>query len=96
MTGRHNKALGPNIEEWNEKLTSHSRKFNELRDDTSIAIFDAYGIFSDVLDHYEQHGFKDITSICYDDECVWHDHIHPTAHVHKILVSGLLKLLSED
>jgi len=96
MVGTHNKALGPRIVEWNEKLITYSKQLNELHDDISIAIFDAFGIFSDVLDHYEQHGFKDITTICYDDECVWYDHIHPTTHIHEILVSGLLKLLEEN
>jgi len=94
MVGTHNKALGPRIQEWNEKLMSQSKQFNELHDDVDIAIFDAFGIFNDVLDHHEQHGLKDITSICYEDECAWYDHIHPTAHIHEILASGLLNLLA--
>jgi phospholipase/lecithinase/hemolysin len=95
MTGRHNKALGPRIQEWNEMLISHSRRFKELHDDVSIAIFDAFQLFSNILDNADEHGFRDVVTICYDD-CVWHDHFHPTARVHEFLVSGLVTLLNEN
>jgi len=95
MIGTHNKALGSRIEEWNEKLTSFSKTFNDRHADLSLAIYDAYSVFTSVLDDPEKHGFRDVLSICYE-ECIWHDHIHPTAKVHELLAEGLLTLLNEN
>ena len=95
MIGTHNKALVSRIEEWNEKLATRSRQFNERFDDISLAIYDAYWVFSSILDNPGKNGFRDAVSICYEG-CIWHDHIHPTAKVHELLAAGLSTLLNES
>jgi hypothetical protein len=95
MTGSHNKALESRILQWNEKLSTYIQTFSQLGDDMSIAVYDAYGHFTDILDHHGVYGFPDVTSICYDG-CIWHDHIHPSWKVHELLTWGLLDLLNQN
>jgi phospholipase/lecithinase/hemolysin len=95
MIGSLNKALGPRIEDWNEQLLIRSNAFGKRFNDVFIAIHDAYGIFSEVLDNPQKHGYPDILSICYEG-CIWYDHIHPTAQVQELFAEGLVSLLNRN
>ena len=95
MIGSLNKALGLRINDWNKQLLTRTKEFRTRFTDVSIAIYDTYGIFSDVLDNPGKHGFSDIMSICYEG-CVWYDHIHPTAQVQELFAEGLSSVLNEN
>lgn len=95
MIGILDRALGSRIDHWNKKLTRHSKAFRKRYPNTSIAIYNAHGIFTDILDNPKSYGFADATTICYEG-CIWHDHIHPTAKVQELLTKGLLDLLIEN
>lgn len=95
MIGTQNKDLVSRIEEWNELLAIRSKTFRKRFADISLAIYDAYRDFNRILKNPVENGFRDAVSICFED-CIWHDHIHPTAKVHELLAAKLSTLLNEN
>ena len=95
MTDADVARIHSRIEEWNEILHQHFLQFQGQYNDMTAVIYDTSIIFNEVLDNPEKHGFKDIVSVCDEDDCLWYNGAHPAYGLHRILAVDLERFLRD-
>ncbi|KAI0737379.1 hypothetical protein C8Q80DRAFT_1115116 [Daedaleopsis nitida] len=78
---------------WNAKLREAARTFATTHPDTTVVIWSAWYLFSQVLSDPASFGFKD--DPIQDEGEIFVDGFHPTSAVHEIMAAQLLNLLSD-
>jgi phospholipase/lecithinase/hemolysin len=95
-TGNDSTSLRSRINEWNTSLVEFANKFRNSHDDVDVAIYDAAGLFNEVLDNPTKYGFKNGTSMGDSKENVWQDILHPTSAMHKVIAADVAKFLTNE
>lgn len=70
--------------------------FQQNHQDVSVRVYDAAGLFAEVLDNPIEYGFKDSISAGDSEDCIWFDYLHPTSAMHKILAADVAKFLTVE
>ncbi|KAG8901466.1 hypothetical protein FRB99_005295 [Tulasnella sp. 403] len=79
--------------EWNNMLPQFLSDFTASYPETSMFLFDAYKLFSDMFAEPTKHGFEEGAGMQFD-EVMYVDHIHPTSGVHAVLAREVARFLS--
>jgi phospholipase/lecithinase/hemolysin len=88
----------PRVQTWNTSLFDESRKFREKHSDVKVKIYDAWAVFTRVLDEPWSYGFEAVErkDVRWGGDSIWHDHLHPTSAMYQVLADDLYKTLTEQ
>jgi phospholipase/lecithinase/hemolysin len=86
--------LHDRLQDWNDQLDDRADDLGRRHNDTTIAVYDANAFLNTILDSPEKYGFKDATSMCTQQNCFWHDALHPMSAVHKLLTQDLVRFIA--
>jgi phospholipase/lecithinase/hemolysin len=82
------------LQDWNDQLDDRADDLGRRHNDTTIAVYDANTFLNKVLNSPKLYGFKDAVSKCTQQDCFWHDDLHPMSKVHKLLAHDLLNFIA--
>lgn len=80
---------------WNNYLRTAVKQFLEEYSEATGAMFDVAKVFTSVLDHPTDFGFKDATDHG-EPDCVWEDMLHPTSKMHRIIATEFVRVLENN
>jgi hypothetical protein len=92
--GRNQTGLWDRLQDWNDQLDDRADDLGRRHNDTTIAVYNAFAFLNTVLNNPKQYGFKDAVSECRQQDCFWHDDLHPMSAVHKLLAQDLLAFIA--
>ncbi|EPQ54447.1 hypothetical protein GLOTRDRAFT_139034 [Gloeophyllum trabeum ATCC 11539] len=98
VSSNSSQTLKQHILAYNIVLRQHAQSFAEANPGSTILIFDAHQVFTNILDNYSAYGFTNITGYCQcdDDSYFWYNTGHPTERVHELLALALEAQLLES
>jgi len=82
------------IDEWNYYLPQWVDLWRSQHKDVQTAIYDTTYVFEEALDDPSTHGFRNATAMCDDGDCIWHDDLHPSYTMHRLLAARLAAWLN--
>jgi len=77
---------------WNSCLQTVVKEFLEGHSGAIAEIYDVASVFTSVLDHPTEFGFKN-SNDWGDENCVWNDALHPTSKMHQIIAEEFVKVI---
>ncbi|KAG8731251.1 hypothetical protein FRC11_004657 [Ceratobasidium sp. 423] len=86
-------TLGSRVDAWNARLKRAAEAFQARRPDVSVFYYDAWALFTELLDNPEKYGFPDTTTV---GGSFWYDPVHPRTKVHDYMAANLAEFLPED
>ena len=80
---------------WNSYLRTVVQEFREGHSGAIAVIYDVASVFTSVLEHPTNFGFKDSTDWG-DENCVWNDALHPTSKMHQIIAEEFVMVIQKE
>ena len=77
-------------------MVEFANEFRKSHDDADVAIYDAAGLFNEVLNNPTKYGFINGTSTGDSKKCVWEDMLHPTTAMHEVIAADVAKFLTDE
>ena len=90
---RDPEGLEERVSEWNYHLPQWVDLWRNQHKDVQIAIYDTTYVFDEALDDPSSHGFRNATASCDSGDCIWHDDLHPSYTMHRLLAARLASWL---
>ena len=90
---RDPQGLHDRVYEWNYYLPQFVDHWRSQHKGVQTAIYDTTYLFNEALDDPSSHGFRNATAMCDDGDCIWHDELHPSYVLHRLLAARLASWL---
>nr|AFT91369.1 hypothetical protein [Aspergillus rugulosus] len=81
------------IKEFNRHLLNAVEQWQLANPDSTMATYDAWSFFTQILDSPQGYGFVDSKCIGARKRCVWWDDFHPVSALHRLLAADIGKFL---
>ncbi|KAG1452288.1 hypothetical protein G6F46_000149 [Rhizopus delemar] len=101
-------TIRAHVKAFNDRLSQLVKALKSKHHNATFLEYDAWTLFTNVLDHPAKYNISDITHYCTDwsapkqhhcksmQEYFWHDSLHPTFAVHQVLAKDILSFLKKN